>query len=83
MSFISQAFPIGISLKGEDQEKKDKKKVDPAKKKKPSPPYVLWCKDQWIEVNVMASTRFYQNCIIYVFYCNLFLNFSRGCDSFR
>ncbi|XP_073028929.1 high mobility group B protein 13-like [Primulina eburnea] len=45
----TMAFPIGISLKGEDQEKKDKKKVGPAKKK-PSPPYVLWCKDQWNEV---------------------------------
>ncbi|XP_073118480.1 high mobility group B protein 13-like [Henckelia pumila] len=44
----TMAFPIGISIKGEDQEKKDKKK-DPAKKK-PSPPYVLWCKDQWNEV---------------------------------
>ncbi|KZV53189.1 high mobility group B protein 6-like [Dorcoceras hygrometricum] len=45
----TMALPVGISLKGEDQEKKDKKKANPAKKK-PSPPYVRWCKDQWNEV---------------------------------
>lgn len=32
-----------------DQEKKGKKKTDSAKKR-PSPPYALWCKDQWNEV---------------------------------
>ncbi|KAL8556599.1 hypothetical protein ACS0TY_004159 [Phlomoides rotata] len=40
-------FPFGLSLKDQDQEKKEKKK---GATKKPSPPYVLWCKDQWNEV---------------------------------
>ncbi|KAH6760971.1 HMG mobility box protein [Perilla frutescens var. frutescens] len=40
-------FPLGLALKDQEQEKKEKKK---AGKKKPSPPYVLWCKDQWNEV---------------------------------
>ncbi|KAK6137348.1 hypothetical protein DH2020_028908 [Rehmannia glutinosa] len=40
-------FPLGLSLKDQEQEKKDKKK---STTKKPSPPYVLWCKDQWNEV---------------------------------
>ncbi|KAK4744917.1 hypothetical protein SAY87_011229 [Trapa incisa] len=29
-----------------EQEKKEKKKGG-SEKKKPSPPYILWCKDQW------------------------------------
>ncbi|KAL6502407.1 hypothetical protein OROHE_024685 [Orobanche hederae] len=40
-------FPLGLSLKDQEQEKKDKKK---STTKKPSPPYVLWCKDHWNEV---------------------------------
>ncbi|KAL0393651.1 UNVERIFIED_CONTAM: High mobility group B protein 6 [Sesamum latifolium] len=43
----TMAFPLGLSLKDQEQEKKDKKKSG---RKKPSPPYVLWCKDQWNEV---------------------------------
>ncbi|KAK4490788.1 hypothetical protein RD792_001501 [Penstemon davidsonii] len=43
----TMTLPIGISLKDQEQEKKDKKKGGPAKTKKPSPPYVLWCKDNW------------------------------------
>ncbi|CAA2985317.1 Hypothetical predicted protein [Olea europaea subsp. europaea] len=42
-------FPAGFGHKDLEQEKKDKKKGD-FSKKKPSPPYVLWCKDQWNEV---------------------------------
>lgn len=45
--WVSQAFPLGLALKDPEQEKKEKKKGG---KKKPSPPYVLWCKDQWNEV---------------------------------
>ncbi|KAI3468639.1 hypothetical protein Pfo_025302 [Paulownia fortunei] len=43
----TMTFPFGLSVKDQEQEKKDKKK---SSKKKPSPPYVLWCKDQWNEV---------------------------------
>ncbi|KAL6501750.1 High mobility group B protein 6 [Orobanche gracilis] len=39
-------FPLALSLKEQEQEKKDKKNTT----KKPSPPYVLWCKDHWSEV---------------------------------
>ncbi|KAG6391071.1 hypothetical protein SASPL_148819 [Salvia splendens] len=42
------AFPLGIGIKDMEQDKKEKKKK--GGKKKPSPPYVLWCKDQWNEV---------------------------------
>ncbi|KAL3499247.1 hypothetical protein ACH5RR_038340 [Cinchona calisaya] len=45
----TMTFPVIASLKENKQEKKGKKKVDPAKKR-PSPPYALWCKDQWNEV---------------------------------
>ncbi|KAL3362408.1 hypothetical protein AABB24_015013 [Solanum stoloniferum] len=41
-------FPIVQSLR-DKEEKKEKKKVDPSKKR-PVPPYLLWCKDQWNEV---------------------------------
>ncbi|KAL1552009.1 high mobility group B protein 6-like [Salvia divinorum] len=40
-------IPIGLGIKDLEQEKKEKKKGG---KKKPSAPYVLWCKDQWNEV---------------------------------
>ncbi|KAL6500584.1 High mobility group B protein 6 [Orobanche gracilis] len=40
-------FPLGLSLKHQEQEKRDKKK---STTKKPSPPYLLWCKDHWNEV---------------------------------
>ncbi|XP_057802606.1 high mobility group B protein 13-like [Salvia miltiorrhiza] len=40
-------FPLGLGIKDLEQEKKEKKKGGT---KKPSPPYVLWCKDQWNEV---------------------------------
>ncbi|PIN16780.1 HMG box-containing protein [Handroanthus impetiginosus] len=43
----TMTFPVGLALKEQEQEKKDKKKNAT---KKPSPPYVLWCKDQWNEV---------------------------------
>lgn len=42
-------FPVMQALTEKEQEKKGKKKADPAKKR-PSPPYALWCKDQWNEV---------------------------------
>lgn len=47
-SFL-QTFPIAQSLKDKEQDKKEKKKGGP-EKKRPSPPYILWCKDQWNEV---------------------------------
>ncbi|XP_061337846.1 high mobility group B protein 6-like [Gastrolobium bilobum] len=37
-------------LKDKEQEKKDKKKNGCSVKKRPSPPYILWCKDQWNEI---------------------------------
>ncbi|GER33007.1 high mobility group family protein [Striga asiatica] len=40
-------FSFGLSMKEQEQDKKDKKK---STTKKPSPPYILWCKDQWNEV---------------------------------
>lgn len=43
-----------------DQEKKGKKKTDPAKKR-PSPPYALWCKDQWNEVIIVKNCSDWQN----------------------
>ncbi|KAI5655359.1 hypothetical protein M9H77_32546 [Catharanthus roseus] len=42
-------FPMMQAFIEKEQDKKGKKKADPAKKR-PSPPYVLWCKDQWNEV---------------------------------
>ncbi|CAK9143191.1 unnamed protein product [Ilex paraguariensis] len=42
-------FPVQ-SLKDKEQDKKEKKKKGCPEKKRPSPPYVLWCKDQWNEV---------------------------------
>ncbi|GKV40076.1 hypothetical protein SLEP1_g47750 [Rubroshorea leprosula] len=42
-------FPIAQSLQDKEQDKKEKKKGCP-EKKRPSPPYILWCKDQWNEV---------------------------------
>ncbi|KAJ0049380.1 hypothetical protein Pint_15020 [Pistacia integerrima] len=41
----NMVFPII----NQEQDKKDKKKGRP-EKKRPSPPYILWCKDQWKEV---------------------------------
>nr|XP_009599657.1 high mobility group B protein 6-like isoform X1 [Nicotiana tomentosiformis]XP_009599658.1 high mobility group B protein 6-like isoform X2 [Nicotiana tomentosiformis] len=41
-------FPIVQSLR-DKEEKKEKKKADPSKKR-PAAPYLLWCKDQWNEV---------------------------------
>ncbi|XP_043715182.1 high mobility group B protein 13-like isoform X2 [Telopea speciosissima] len=45
------SFPLVQSLREKEQEKnvKRKKKAGPAIKK-PSPAYVLWCRDQWNEV---------------------------------
>ncbi|KDP25323.1 hypothetical protein JCGZ_20479 [Jatropha curcas] len=43
----NMTFPLVQSLK-EDLDKKKKK--DGQEKKRPSPPYILWCKDQWNEV---------------------------------
>ncbi|EPS57873.1 hypothetical protein M569_16944, partial [Genlisea aurea] len=42
-------LPVGLSLRDQDLDKKVKKKKS-SSMKKPSPPYVLWCKDQWDEV---------------------------------
>ncbi|XP_022985391.1 high mobility group B protein 6-like [Cucurbita maxima] len=41
-------FPMIQILKDKEQKKKEKKKC--AEKKRPSPPYILWCKDQWNEI---------------------------------
>ncbi|XP_023522074.1 high mobility group B protein 6-like [Cucurbita pepo subsp. pepo] len=41
-------FPMIQILKDKEQEKKEKKKC--SEKKRPSPPYILWCKDQWNEI---------------------------------
>uniref|UniRef100_A0A5B7CGP3 Putative high mobility group B protein 6 n=1 Tax=Davidia involucrata TaxID=16924 RepID=A0A5B7CGP3_DAVIN len=41
----TMTFPIVQSLRD-----KEKKKKGCPEKKRPSPPYVLWCKDQWNEV---------------------------------
>ena len=49
MCFV-QTFPIGQSLRDMEQDKKEKKKKGCPERKKPSPPYILWCKDQWNEV---------------------------------
>ncbi|XVF51352.1 hypothetical protein PTKIN_Ptkin04bG0178300 [Pterospermum kingtungense] len=43
-------FPIAQSLKDKEQDKNEKKKKGGPEKKRPSPPYILWCKDQWNEV---------------------------------
>ncbi|KAH9320985.1 hypothetical protein KI387_015624 [Taxus chinensis] len=43
-------FPLEQSLRmGEltKEEEKKKKKTDPNRLKKPSPPYILWCQEQW------------------------------------
>lgn len=37
-------------MKDKEQDKKEKKKKNCPEKKRPSPPYILWCKDQWNEV---------------------------------
>lgn len=52
-----QIFPAMQSLKDKEQEKKEtkKKNKDLPEKKKPSPAYVLWCKDQWNEVLIHSS----------------------------
>ncbi|EEF51321.1 high mobility group B protein 13 [Ricinus communis] len=42
-------FPLLQSF-NEEQDKKKKKKKGGHEKKRPSPPYILWCKDQWNEV---------------------------------
>ncbi|XP_060206883.1 high mobility group B protein 13-like [Lycium barbarum] len=41
-------FPMVVPLM-DKEEKKEKKRVDPSKKR-PVPPYLLWCKDHWDEV---------------------------------
>ncbi|XP_038882160.1 high mobility group B protein 6-like [Benincasa hispida] len=41
-------FPMIQILKDKEQDKKEKKKY--AEKKRPAPPYILWCKDQWNEI---------------------------------
>ncbi|XP_022136932.1 high mobility group B protein 13 [Momordica charantia] len=41
-------FPMVQIYKDKEQEKKEKKKCP--EKKRPSPPYILWCKDQWNEI---------------------------------
>ncbi|GFQ08275.1 high mobility group b protein 6, partial [Phtheirospermum japonicum] len=43
----TMTFPIGLTIKDQEQDKKDKKK---STTKRPSPPYTLWCKDQWNEM---------------------------------
>ncbi|KAL5727091.1 hypothetical protein ACHQM5_000323 [Ranunculus cassubicifolius] len=43
-------FPIVQTLREKEEDKKGKNKKKVEKIKKPSPAYVLWCKDQWNEV---------------------------------
>lgn len=42
-------FPIVQSLRDKEEKKEKKRNANPSKKK-PVPPYLLWCKDQWNEV---------------------------------
>ncbi|KAJ9706144.1 hypothetical protein PVL29_001617 [Vitis rotundifolia] len=44
----TMTFPLH-SLRDKEQEKKEKKKKGCPETKRPSPSYVLWCKDQWNE----------------------------------
>lgn len=46
---LNQNFPMIQILKDKEQDKKEKKKC--AEKKRPAQPYILWCKDQWNEVD--------------------------------
>ncbi|XP_021890955.1 high mobility group B protein 6-like isoform X2 [Carica papaya] len=46
----NMAFPVGQTLKDKEQDKKEKKKKGCPERKRPSPPYILWCKDQWNEI---------------------------------
>ncbi|XP_059662232.1 high mobility group B protein 6-like [Cornus florida] len=46
----TMTFTIAQSLRDKEQDKKEKKKKGCPEKKRPSPPYILWCKDQWNEV---------------------------------
>ncbi|THG17871.1 hypothetical protein TEA_016041 [Camellia sinensis var. sinensis] len=46
----TMTFPIVQSLREKELEKKDKKKKGCPQIKRPSPPYILWCKDQWNEI---------------------------------
>ncbi|XP_030951920.1 high mobility group B protein 6-like [Quercus lobata] len=43
-------FPAGQSLRDNEQDKKEKKKKACPERKRPSAPYILWCKDQWVEI---------------------------------
>ncbi|KAI6707097.1 hypothetical protein NL676_010059 [Syzygium grande] len=44
----TMTFPIVQS--GRDKEHEKEKKKGCPERKRPSPPYILWCKDQWIEI---------------------------------
>lgn len=56
-----QTFPIFQSMQDKEQDKKEKKKKKP-EKKRPSPPYILWCKDQWNEViKAEKEKQFFEN----------------------
>ncbi|KAI7992088.1 High mobility group B protein 13 [Camellia lanceoleosa] len=46
----TMTFPIVQSLREKELEKKDKKKKGCPQIKRPSPTYILWCKDQWNEI---------------------------------
>lgn len=48
----TMTFPIVQSLRDKEQDKKEKKKKKKgfSEMKRPSPSYVLWCKDQWNEI---------------------------------
>ncbi|XP_010529634.1 PREDICTED: high mobility group B protein 6 [Tarenaya hassleriana] len=46
----NMVFPFNQSLVQTEQEKKGKKKKDCPETKRPSTPYILWCKDNWNEV---------------------------------
>lgn len=84
ISFVAvQNFPLVQVLKEKEQGKKEKKKVCP-EKKKPSPPYALWLKDQWTEVvnletriNVLQFNCFGNTCHMIVVLIGLLLILSR------
>ncbi|XP_065858647.1 high mobility group B protein 13-like [Euphorbia lathyris] len=46
----NMSFPLAQPLKDDQDKKKKKKKKGGHEKKRPSAPYILWCKDQWNEM---------------------------------
>ncbi|KAL3021574.1 hypothetical protein AAZX31_05G200800 [Glycine max] len=46
---------MNLPVLKDNEEKKDKKKKGCSEKKRPSPPYILWMKDQWNEIKKANS----------------------------